>query len=253
MSDLAHQPLSQVSMTFRTLEAICNTAMVPKQYRGNPHEALGAVLLGREIGLGEMTSLQHIDVIDGSPSLSAEIMTALIRRRGHSMYATDWTADACTIQGTRGDTGDTMTVTFDMTDAKRAGLDGKRNWQQHPKAMLWARAVSQLARTLFPDCILAMHAYTPDDVGDHHYIPEPDPQDEVISPAPVTNEQLDQWQDEALEEAQRKADREPLVMDAVEIQQRAHEDEPGLEEAKANVKAMLQAIEVDPETYADLE
>lgn len=70
------------------------------------------------------------------------------------------------MKGTRRDNGDEMTITFTKDMATRAGLAHKRNWQQYPEAMLWARAVSMLARMLFADVFAAMHVYTPDELGD---------------------------------------------------------------------------------------
>jgi hypothetical protein len=166
MKDLAHQDLDTVAITYRTLEAVCATPMVPKAFQGNPHAALAAVLLGREIGLGPMTSLQQIDVIDSKPALSSELMVSLVRRSGHSVTVPSWSADACTVRGVRADNGDTVEVTFTMDDAAKAGLANKPNWQRHPKPMLYARAASQLVRTLFPDCVSAIHAYAPQDLDD---------------------------------------------------------------------------------------
>jgi len=162
---MAHVPLAEAAMTWNTLTMVCRTELVPKAYRNRPDAALGAVLMGRELGLGEMSSLQLIDVIDGRPSLSAELLVSMVRRQGHSILATEWSSDRCTVKGTRCDGDrDTMTVTWTMDDAQRAGLAGKGNWSRYPQAMLWARAVSQLVRALFPDC-LTIHAYTPADLS----------------------------------------------------------------------------------------
>lgn len=171
MTDLANQPVESVGMTWRKLQTICNTELVPKAYRGRPDAALGAIEYGREMGLGPMQSLNRIDVVDGKPSLSAELMNALVRARGHSIVIDKLDNAGCTLTGTRADNGDTMTVTFDAGHAERAGLTKRGNWKSYAEDMFFARAVSRLGRYLFPD-VFTFHAYTPQDLGE---IPEPTP------------------------------------------------------------------------------
>jgi len=49
-------------------------------------------------------------------------------------------------------------------------LANKDNWKKYPKAMLRARAVSEMARTLFPD-IIAGCGHTPDEIQDTIEVP----------------------------------------------------------------------------------
>ena len=67
------------------------------------------------------------------------------------------------VQGRRRDNGDEMTLEFTEADRARAGLNTKP-WQQYPKAMFWARAVSQLCRELFPD-VLSGLSYIAEEIG----------------------------------------------------------------------------------------
>ena len=158
--DLAEQPF-----TWKTLNAIANTEFVPKEYRGKPDRMLGAILYGRESGLGPMTSLQMVDMVDGKPSMSAELMVSLVRRAGHSLIATEWDSTICTAKGKRHDSGDEMEFTFTIEHAQAAGLVRKGSaWERYPHAMLWSRAASQLIRVLFPDVLISMHAYTDEEI-----------------------------------------------------------------------------------------
>ncbi len=70
-----------------------------------------------------------------------------------------------TVTGVRADTGTATQVSFTIQDAKTAGLLDKKgsSWSRYPADMLWARAVSRLARVAFPD-VLTIHAYTPQDL-----------------------------------------------------------------------------------------
>jgi hypothetical protein len=160
--DLADAPL-----TWQALVRIADTDFVPRSLRGNPNAVLACIFTGREVGLDPMASLRLVDIIDGRPSLSAELTVALIRAAGHRIALIGETPDSCTVEGIRGDRrDDAMTITYRLDDAQRAGLvtiddDGRprarsRNgkplpWETFAADLLWARAVSRLARRQFPD------------------------------------------------------------------------------------------------------
>jgi hypothetical protein len=151
-------------LTGEQLEYISRTELIPKSYRGNVPAIMACVATGRELGIGDMHALRSIHVVDGKATLSAELMVALVRARGHSIKG-DFSPSKVTVVGVRGDNADTMTVTWTMEDAERAGLHNRPNWKNYPGAMLWARAVSQLCRMLFPDCFSGV-AYIRDEFDD---------------------------------------------------------------------------------------
>lgn len=140
---------------------LAQSSFVPAEYRGKTDDVLAAGLYGQEIGLGISAALSYIHVIKGKPTLSAEGMLALVRARGHSVSGATSPTSASVI-GTRADTGDKMTVEWTWAMAEKAGLTKGDGWQKFPQSMLWARAVSQLCRMLFPDALLGL-SYTPED------------------------------------------------------------------------------------------
>lgn len=159
-------PLDRAPFTFKTLQAIAKTEFVPRGLRGKPNAILAAILMGRELGLGPMESMRSISIIDGRPSPSAEWMVARIFEAGHVLTVPEQTAETCTVKGTRYREGQIITemsYTFTMEMAKRAGLASKDNWKHYPEAMLYWRAVAQLARQLFPD-VLAGIKHTPEEL-----------------------------------------------------------------------------------------
>ena len=198
MADLATTDLANAPFTWKTLNMIADTEMVPRGLRGNPPAMYAAIIMGRELGLGPMQSMQMIDVIDGRPALSAELQTAMIRNAGHSIVLSEFNDRVAAVKGRRGDNGDEITITFTIEMAERAGLTGKRNWRQYPEAMLWARALSMLSRMLFADVFAVTHAYTADELGSGT--------DQPTIPATVVNETLPEIRDDpdpfdALEDA----------------------------------------------------
>lgn len=145
-------------------EALAQSSLVPGSYRGKPANIVLAALAGRPFGWEPTMSMRSFHIIDGSPSMRPETQLALVRQAGHSVTGETGPTGA-RVTGTRRDTGDTMTVSFTLEDAKRAGLLGRKGpWQQFPQSMCWARALSQLCRMLFPDVLLGA-AYTPEELG----------------------------------------------------------------------------------------
>lgn len=149
--------------TWKLATRVNNTPFVPKAMQGKPEHVLACVLYGNELGLGPMQSLNSIHIIEGRAAASPELMRALVAKDGHRIDITENTNEACTMKGSRQDTGAEATVRWTMDDAKAAGLTHKDNWKKYPRAMLAARATSELCRLLFPDVIAGL-SYTPEEV-----------------------------------------------------------------------------------------
>lgn len=157
------------AMLAQIANTISNTEFVPRGLRGNKAATMACLLYGREQGIGPMTALKEVSMVDGSPTMSAALMAAKIRAAGHSLQRREQRDDtgklvATSAVGKRGDNGDEDTFTFSLEMAARAGLANKNNWKQYPEAMMWARAVSQLARTLFSDVFIGS-VYTAEELG----------------------------------------------------------------------------------------
>ena len=160
-------PAQANGLDFNTMmqvsQMLAKSSLVPSAYRGKPENILLATLAGQPFGWDPTMSMRSFHIIEGQPSLKPEIMLALVRRAGHSVQGTTAT-DGATVTGKRRDTGDTMTVTYSLEDARRANLLNKSVWKQYPSSMCWARALSQLCRMLFPDVVLGV-GYTPEELG----------------------------------------------------------------------------------------
>ena len=129
-----------------------------------PEKALAIAMKGRELGLPMMQSITSIHVIDGKPTISAELMAALVHQRvpGAVLRCIETNDRICTYEAARpGDKILKMSFTWD--EAVRAGVTGKDNWKKYPAAMLRARCCSAICRIVFPDAI--MGCYTPDELG----------------------------------------------------------------------------------------
>ena len=127
-----------------------------------PAKALAIIEAGRELGIPPMQSLRQINVIQQKPTLSAELMMALMHRGG---IRCEWLADTekeARLKATRKN-GTTYTGSFTLAEAQVAGLLTKDGWKKYPKAMMRARVISLVARVIAPDLIGGM--YTPEEMG----------------------------------------------------------------------------------------
>jgi hypothetical protein len=108
---------------------------------------------------------QCIVVIKGKPSLTAQAWSALIKRHPKYNYKVlQSTPQECLLEFY--ENGELQGPSeFTMDDAKNAGLVGGENWRKYPRAMLFARALTQGARMYCPDVGIGS-IYTPEELGD---------------------------------------------------------------------------------------
>jgi hypothetical protein len=134
---------------------LCTILMKTKTYGKLGGDGLLALLFkGRSLGLDPIDSVTgSLYMVNGKIEMAAQTMNYLIRRAGHSFMKGEASDDTiCILHGKRADNEDTMTCSFSIDDAKRAGIF-KGPWLTYPADMLFARALSRLGRQLFPDVI----------------------------------------------------------------------------------------------------
>lgn len=122
---------------------------------GSEQKILMIILAARELGIPILQALNGgLWNIQGKIEISARLMSSMIRRAGHSIKIITSDSKECVLEGTRKDNGDTFTCKFTIEDAQRAGLIKPGGvWTKYPEDMLYARALSRMARRLFADVI----------------------------------------------------------------------------------------------------
>ena len=137
---------------------------------GTPQAVLTTILAGRELGMQAMASLRAIHIVEGKPTLSADLIRALILRSGLAKFfrCTERTAERATFETQRGD-DPPVALTFTIQEARMAWSkteDGwaKSGWGKNPADMLVARAGAKLARLVYPDVVHGI--YTPEELQD---------------------------------------------------------------------------------------
>jgi hypothetical protein len=141
---------------FQTLKTMAQMAVVSGLYQGVGSEAkiMMVLLAARELGISPMIALNGgIWNIQGKIEISARLMNSMIRRAGHSISIKHSDSTKCIIEGKRVDNGDTCIAQFTIEDARAAGISNRSTWKTYAEDMLYSRAMSRLARRLFPDVI----------------------------------------------------------------------------------------------------
>jgi hypothetical protein len=162
VNELALITPNEWQMMRQQAEALVRSTLLPSTVN-TPEKAIAIMMLGRELGIGAWAALNNVNVIQGKPTVSPQLMLGLINRSEQlEDMAVNSTDQGCTVTMKR--KGRTPhTETFDMKDAQSLGLTGKDNYKKQPATMMKWRAVAACARVVFPDVILGL--YTPDEMG----------------------------------------------------------------------------------------
>jgi len=166
MTDLVqYQPQTDLTAQMDYARAVSTGSLLPQAYRGKPADILIAVGLGQAMGLSPAESLYRIDVIQGKPTASAELIAANVRKAGHKLRVRG-DDNTCTATIVRADDTDfEFTITRDTAWAQKMGLTTKDNYKKQPGTMLQWRAISAVARLACPEALYGV-AYTPDEMTD---------------------------------------------------------------------------------------
>src|SRR5574343_474492 len=125
------------------------------QQMGGEAGVIAIMLYARELGVSPMLAISGgFHNIQGKVEMSARLMNMMIRRAGHSLNIQHPDENTCKIHGKRADTGEEYTASYTFKEAQDAGIAKPGGgWFKHREDMLFARAISRLARRLFPDVI----------------------------------------------------------------------------------------------------
>lgn len=143
---------------------VAQSSLIPAEYRGKPADIVWAMDIGDALGVPYTQVMQSMVVARGKMTMSADLMGAVVRRAGHKLRLRE-DGDSVTADLIRADDPDyTFTVTWDKAKAQAAGLWGSRGpWQQYPRQMLRARAITEVCRQGASDA-LAGTVYTPEEL-----------------------------------------------------------------------------------------
>ena len=157
-SSAAFEPTS-AEEAYKLAETLIDGKLLPAGIT-TPAAAFTIIVAGRELGLTAMQALRSIHIIKGKPTLSADLILALVKRnpackRFQMTESSEKIATYCTQRVGE----DPTTMSFTIAQAQRAGLLSNDNWKRFPEAMLRARCIAALARAVYPDVVLGIYEH----------------------------------------------------------------------------------------------
>lgn len=151
---------------YKMAQVLAKSGLIPAALN-TPEKVCVALQWGHELALSPMVAVNNIAVINGKPTLSADIMAALVKRSpeygGIEWVKNSDTEAECVI--TRllpGGRAEKITSRFTIQDAQNAGLAGREVWKKYPRRMLKHRALSYGLKDMFPDMLAGL--YTPEEM-----------------------------------------------------------------------------------------
>lgn len=128
-------------------------------------QAVVKVLAGKEIGIGAFASMSGIHIVNGKPTIGANIIASQIKASGKYNYSvSELTEKVCEIVFYEAGK-ECGRSRFTIEEANRAGLTTKDVWKNYSKNMLFARAISNGAKWYTPDLFSGATVYTPEELG----------------------------------------------------------------------------------------
>src|ERR1017187_5823852 len=128
---------------------------------GTAPAILSTIMAGRELGLQAMASLRAFHLIEGKPTLAADLIRALIIKSGKAKFfrCSERTAERATFETQRGD-DPPVSLTYTVEEKKADGpIKPGSAWAKSPADMCVARASSKLARLVFPDVVHGLYGH----------------------------------------------------------------------------------------------
>ena len=120
-----------------------------------PDQALALMLVAQAEGQHPATITQDYDIIQGRAARKTHSVLARFQQMGGSVEwheLTDKVADATFSHKA----GGSLRMTWTIEQAKSAGLTGKDNWRNYPRAMLRARCIAEGIRAVYPAALGGM-------------------------------------------------------------------------------------------------
>lgn len=143
-------------------------ALVPSQMRSNAGDMYILMQIAKYLNVPVISVLRGFSFIgdkDVKPTMTAQFMAGLVRNAGHTLRE-QWDAETNTATATiirKDDPSFEHVAVWDEEKARVAGLwESTPTWVQYPKAMLTARAMSEVCRHAASEVLLGF-SYVPEE------------------------------------------------------------------------------------------
>jgi hypothetical protein len=153
---------STIGEKLEMAKLLAESGLVP-QGLNTPQKVFVALQWGHELGLSPMAAVNNVAVINGRPTLSADIMHALAISNPE-YGGTEWKqrtvekAEVVIVRIRPNGVAEKYTGFFDKAMAETAGLVGKDTYKKYPDRMYRARALSRACKEAFPDVFAGLYS-----------------------------------------------------------------------------------------------
>lgn len=155
--------MSAWQMMKEQCEAAVKSRFIPVSIK-TPEQAMAIGMMGKELGMGLMSSLQLINIIQGRMTISPKGMLGLVMRKGLlDDINYDVSNERAIVTVKRKGVQSVHKEIFGIEEAKKMQLWGKDNYNKQPGTMFKWRALSLALNALFPDVLNGL--YTPEEMG----------------------------------------------------------------------------------------
>lgn len=128
-------------------------------------QAVVKIMYGRELGFSPVIAMSGIHIIEGKPSLSANLMGAMVKRSGKYNYRVKELTDTNCVLVFTENCQEIGESSFSMADAQRAQVvRAGGSWSKYPRNMMFARALSNGVKLFCPDLSMCP-IYNPEELG----------------------------------------------------------------------------------------
>lgn len=162
-------------ITMGDAELLVKSGILPKTIN-TAEKAIAIALNGRDLGISPTVAFNNIWILDGKPSLSAGLVTALANRANLRFQ---WLRDKTDVLGKDANGNDVVVdwawevemlemwggnilrsrMTLLWTECVASGWTNKDPWKKHPRAMARARLIVQIIRAHRPDVLMGMQSF----------------------------------------------------------------------------------------------
>lgn len=141
---------------------LVKSGFLPQSIR-TPEQAIAVAITSKELGIGMMEGFRSINVIQGKPTISPQLMLALANRSGQLENIKIDSNDQRAIITVTRKGREPHTEEFGIKEATGLGLIGRDNYKKQPSVMFKWRALAANLRVTFPDVMIGF--YTPEEMG----------------------------------------------------------------------------------------
>ena len=121
----------------------------------SPEQAIALMLVAQAEGQHPATIAQDYDIIQGKATRKTHSVLARFQSAGGSVAWHSLTAEIADATFSHPQ-GGSLRMVWTIAQAKAAGLTGKDNWRNYPRAMLRARCIAEGVRAVYPAAIGGM-------------------------------------------------------------------------------------------------